>query len=224
MQFCKANINVVRKRYFFQPLQKNLISPAGCQQHKSERYLQYGVTANLFEKEKPVVSIPIDDNLRQDARSRLSDWSPDQIWVALAPGSGIVESHKRWPAKHFRKLTKMILDHSIDMRIALIGSKDEQPLLEEVSGGKERTFIFSDLGIRQVIGLIAECKCVVCACSGISHLAAAADVPIVGLYGPTNPGFYGSLHAKTAGHSSWPEVLTVLSLWLHPRVRNPPYA
>jgi hypothetical protein len=36
----------------------------------------------------------------------------------------------------------------------------------------------------------------VTACSGIAHLASLADVPIVGLFGPTNPGFTGPFSDK----------------------------
>ncbi|MBV8400732.1 MAG: glycosyltransferase family 9 protein [Acetobacteraceae bacterium] len=52
------------------------------------------------------------------------------------------------------------------------------------------------LGLAKTTALLAGSRLVVAVSTGILHLAAALDVPVVALYGPTNPDRWGPLSKK----------------------------
>jgi ADP-heptose:LPS heptosyltransferase len=159
--------------------------------HKVERFIQFGVKAGFPDLIEPDVRIPVSADEKAEARSKMPGWNPQQRWVVMAPGSGKVEAHKRWPTICFQKLTGLLLKQSSQIRIAILGSKEERDLLESVIRGADfdtgRCHIFSEEDVVSALALLTQCHCIVCGCSGAAHMAAAAGIPIVGLFGPTNP-------------------------------------
>ena len=106
----------------------------------------------------------------------------------LAPGSGAVEAHKRWPAEKFCRLAALLaLDHGYEVRV--VGGPEEAPLCAGIADGAGSSSVRSvagELGIGQVLELLAESTVAVTNCNGVSHLAVATGTPVVGIYGPTN--------------------------------------
>lgn len=164
--------------------------------HKVEYFIQCGVAAGLPEIINPDVRLPVSSELQSQARSRMPGWSPEQCWIALGPGSGQLEAFKRWPPTHFQKLAGMLLQHSAHIRLALFGSRSERKLLESVLKGADfdisRCFLFASDDFCGALALLTQCHCIVAGCAGLLHMATAAGIPVVGLYGPSNPGFEGA--------------------------------
>lgn len=167
--------------------------------HKVQYFLRFAEAAGLPAEDEPDVRLRLPALERQQARGRLGGPSGQQ-WVAIAPGSGVVEAHKRWPVAQFRRLMSSLLAHSPALSILLLGSPAEKSLLRELadarSAGEGRCRVVAESDVRRAVALLSQCHAVVTGCAGAAHMAAAADVPIVGLFGPTNPGFTGPFSRK----------------------------
>lgn len=164
--------------------------------HRVDCFIQFGVAAGFSEIIKPDGILPVSSELQSQARSLMPGWSPEQCWVALGPGSGQLEAFKRWPPSHFQELARMLLHQSVHVRIALFGSSSERKLLESVLEGADfdinRCSLFASDDFCGTLSLLTQCHCMVAGCAGLLHMATAAGIPVVGLYGPSNPGFEGA--------------------------------
>lgn len=108
--------------------------------------------------------------------------------VAFCPGAEYGPA-KRWPASHFATLAKLLAVRGC--AIWLFGSPKDQAIAEEISGlapGLCRN-LCGATSLTQAIDLLALAKLVVCNDSGLMHVAAALDRPLVTLYGSSSPGF-----------------------------------
>ncbi len=163
--------------------------------HKVERFFQIGIKAGLKQQAELNLTLPVSRKLKERVREMMPDWRPDQHWLAFSIGTGPIEIHKRWPIEHFQKLAHMLINHSSKIRIAAFGSHAERELLESVFKNEEldinRCFVYAGQTFDLSIAFLSQCRCLVGGCSGPAHMAAAAGIPIVGLFGPTNPGFTG---------------------------------
>lgn len=159
--------------------------------HKVDEYLEYAKKAGFSIPQKPNIIVKISPEKVNRLKNIYLGAIPNAKWIALAPGSG--DSYKQWSPQNFIELGHLLLDHSNDLKIAIIGSNNEMDLLTQIYSGlnKERCVIINSLGIIDCIALLKSCSCMVVANAGLSHLAAAADIPIVGLQGPSNPAYCG---------------------------------
>lgn len=167
--------------------------------HKVRYYLRFGEEAGIPVVPCPDVSVPVSPAARQWARARLGGRTGER-WVGIAPGSGLAEAHKRWPLANFCDLLSKLVAYAPDVRIGLIGTPAERQLLEALIADDlvlgARCAVFAEADSRMALALLTHFACLVTACSGAGHMAAAVDVPIVGLFGPTNPGHTGPFSRK----------------------------
>lgn len=117
---------------------------------------------------------------------------PMHATIALCPGAEFGPA-KRWPDYHYSKLAKKLIRQGYN--IWLLGSKKDKQICQQITGflsATERSACYNLAGrtnLQQAVDLIAYCKAVVSNDSGLMHIAAAVDVPLVALYGPTSPEF-----------------------------------
>ena len=108
--------------------------------------------------------------------------------VAFCPGAEYGPA-KRWPAAHFAALAKSLAAHGCT--IWLFGSPKDHAVAEEISQlapGLCRN-LCGATSLAQAVDLLALAELVVCNDSGLMHVAAALDRPLVTLYGSSSPGF-----------------------------------
>lgn len=118
--------------------------------------------------------------------------------VCLAPGSGVIEKHKRWPIQNYSKLAALLLTNGY--QVAVIGGPGEERLGKSISDEIESVDKFFDmtgkLSLEDTLLLLNYADCVVANCNGVSHMAAAVQTPVVGIYGPTDPDLTGPFSDK----------------------------
>lgn len=108
--------------------------------------------------------------------------------VAFCPGAEYGPA-KRWPAAHFAALAQKLAEQGCT--IWLFGSPKDHAVAEEISQlapGLCRN-LCGTTSLAQAIDLLALAELVVCNDSGLMHVAAALDRPLVTLYGSSSPGF-----------------------------------
>jgi len=108
--------------------------------------------------------------------------------VAFCPGAEYGPA-KRWPAAHFAALARKLAARGC--AIWLFGSPKDHAIAEEISQlapGLCRN-LCGATSLAQAVDLLALTDLVVCNDSGLMHVAAAVDRPLVTLYGSSSPGF-----------------------------------
>jgi len=100
--------------------------------------------------------------------------------------------YKLWPDAHWRELFTHIIDHGLNL--VLTGGPGEANKAAALSKGLpgERVRILAgELSWPQLACLSHHARCYVGLDTANTHLAASTDVPVVALYGPTDPRRWG---------------------------------
>ena len=102
---------------------------------------------------------------------------------------------KRWPSEKFISLADKLTGH-INAKIIMSWGPQEKEIIENIkSSENNRITIMPQSTIKQLAAIIKSCDLFVGSDTGPTHLAAALEVPVVGLYGPSDPernGPYGT--------------------------------
>ncbi|AXS80660.1 lipopolysaccharide heptosyltransferase II [Dechloromonas sp. HYN0024] len=126
-------------------------------------------------------------NTQQTTLAELGLNRPQRI-VAFCPGAEYGPA-KRWPAAHFAALANKLAAQGFT--VWFFGSPKDHAVAEEISQlapGLCRN-LCGATSLAQAVDLLAMSELVVCNDSGLMHVAAALDRPIVALYGSSSPGF-----------------------------------
>jgi len=106
-------------------------------------------------------------------------------FIALVPGAE-GGTAKRWPAAHYAELTKGLAGEG--RRVVLLGSPRDAGTTADIAAACSGVL---DLGgrttLEDAVDLIAAAGLVVANDSGLMHVAAAVQTPVVGIYGSTSP-------------------------------------
>jgi len=115
----------------------------------------------------------------------------------FAPGAEFGPA-KRWPTPHYAALARRL-----GQTVVLLGSPkeraDAQAIAEAVPADSARVVnLIGQTSLVEAFGLIAQARWMVSNDSGLMHVAAALDRPLLALYGSSSPGYTPPLspHAK----------------------------
>ncbi len=115
--------------------------------------------------------------------------TPNDVLIGLHPGA--LRRCHRWPAESFASVAKALTDADA-VRVVLIGSRDERRLAERIAQQLDHPLVAAgELSLGQLVCLMRRLRLLIANDSGPMHLAAALDVPLVALMGPTDPYRYG---------------------------------
>jgi heptosyltransferase I len=138
----------------------------------------------------PRAEFPRDDEVEHRVDQQLAEAGIGDFAI-LNPGAGW--GAKRWPAERYARVAQALADQG--MRSILNYGPGEEALAlaaETASGGAANAFRSS---ITELIAVTRRAKLFIGGDTGPLHLAAALQVPVVGIYGPTDParnGPYGT--------------------------------
>jgi heptosyltransferase-2 len=143
---------------------------------------------------KPILNPQLDvDKVQQSAvLQEFSLIEDSRELVAFCPGAEFGPA-KRWPHYHFASLAKMLIANN--KKIVCLGSANDTlaigQIKELLSGAELAQFVdvSGKTSLTQAIDLLAGSAVVVSNDSGLMHIAAAVNTPLIALYGPTSPDF-----------------------------------
>jgi len=148
--------------------------------------------------EPPAVPLPrldVKPAMVAQALSALGLSRPRSRLLVLCPGAEYGPA-KRWPAAHFAALVERMAARG--WTTWLLGSDKDASSCAEIVG-RARASVRNLCGatsLAQAVDLLSLADAVVSNDSGLMHVAAALDRPLVALYGSSDPGFTPPLSAR----------------------------
>lgn len=112
----------------------------------------------------------------------------DRPVLALCPGAEFGPA-KRWPTSHYAALAREM--GAAGWQVWLFGSEKDAPVTADINAqcaGACRD-LAGQTALTEVVDLLALARCVVSNDSGLMHVAAAVGVPLIALYGSSDPGY-----------------------------------
>lgn len=159
----------------------------GREIHAVDRYLKI---ASAIGSEIEEVNFPMPLIKESEKVQRLKRELGE--YAVIVPGA-------RWKAKRWHSERFGILASMLYIKTVIVGSASDVRVAEEIktkSGGKVLSMA-GDTDIKELISIIRNAKYVISNDSGPMHIAAAFGIPVIAIFGPTNPvktGPYGSNH------------------------------
>lgn len=102
--------------------------------------------------------------------------------------------YKQWPPEHFRRVVEGLLADGVQVILTGSGSSGDRSQVEQVLGNDPLPGVLDVSGrltMPQVRTLLQRVDAYMGPDTSVTHLAAAVGVPIVTLFGPTNPQDFG---------------------------------
>lgn len=97
---------------------------------------------------------------------------------------------KRWPVPHWRTLTDSILRAHPTATILLLGTANDRPITDAIASGHPESQVQNLAGrtdLPAYMEKLRSCTALVTNDTGGMHLANLLGVPLIALFGPTNP-------------------------------------
>lgn len=107
--------------------------------------------------------------------------------VGINPGA-TYGSAKRWPLERYARLADRLIE-SEKARILIFGGPGEKDLGQAIAAqmGHPALVLSGGLAVRELMAMIRQCALFITNDSGPMHIAAAFEIPLVAIFGPTDP-------------------------------------
>lgn len=112
-----------------------------------------------------------------------------QLVIGLIAGSENTPE-KRWPIEHWRTLLQQLLEKHPGSEFLLLGTVNDRPIASAIAANLDSTRIHDLAGrtnLQAYVAKLRSCQLLVTNDTGGMHLANALGVPLLALFGPTNP-------------------------------------
>ena len=111
----------------------------------------------------------------------------------MHPGSG--SAAKNWPVEKWRQLAGKLLAANPEVKLAIIGGEADAAAVSALRGlAASRVVLWENLPLPELARRLAGARLYLGHDTGVSHLAAAAGVPSLLLFGPSDPGVWAPPH------------------------------
>jgi ADP-heptose:LPS heptosyltransferase len=156
-------------------------------------------------EEPMLIPLPLTENEIAYAKDFTLRSNPDgRLIIGLHPGSSAEHGmdKKRWPVAAFADLAKRVLEKT-KVRFFVFGGPEEASLKDETAAaiGPEATVVRTG-SFFETAAVIQRCYRFISNDSGLMHMAACVDVPVCGIFGPTDDrrtAPYGPAHRVIRG-------------------------
>jgi len=144
--------------------------------------------------EEPPLEFPITEQEIKSASNYLNEIGigEDELVIGFHPGCAILKNHikRRWEPEKFAELGKKLIEkHST--KILIFGGPDEIELKERIKSqiNSEKTFVVNAESLTESSAIMKRCNIFVTNDSSQMHIAAALNLKVVAIIGPTNQNY-----------------------------------
>jgi len=159
-----------------------------------QRYVSLGLAENSPqppETPNPRLSVDLENQRRVLKNLALDSARPA---IGFMPGAEYGPA-KQWPAEYFSVLAGKLAKQGF--QVWIFGSEKEKSLGEEIVAGQALIHnLCGKTSLEDVIDLMAATRLAVSNDSGLMHVAAAVDIPVVAIYGSSSADFTPPLTDK----------------------------
>jgi heptosyltransferase-2 len=138
---------------------------------------------------RPELRLSVPDGEKDAARRRLLSLGidPGRPLVILSPGASYGPA-KRWPPSRFAELAALFQQRK-QAQILIIGAAAEEEIAAAICSSMDDApaVLTGQTTLSQLLGLVGQATLVISNDTGPMHLANALGVPVVGIFGPTDP-------------------------------------
>ena len=140
--------------------------------------------------EMPKVDFPHDNSVDKQLEDRLQ---PGRDFALLNPGAGW--GAKQWPADRYGYVARRLAEDSVKSLINF--GPGEESLVHAAESSSEGTAQGLTSSLTELIALTRRARIFVGGDTGPMHLAAALGIPVVAIFGPTNPARNGPFGTRS---------------------------
>lgn len=158
-----------------------------------QRYVSLAADSDVSKAPKtPFPKLLVDKNNLQRLLSELN-LNTDKTAIAFLPGAEYGEA-KRWPIQYYAELANRLGEQGF--QVWVLGSVKDKLAAEEIIKNNKAINLCGKTKLEDSIDLLSICKCAVTNDSGLMHIAAAVDIPLVAIYGSSTPDYTPPLTNK----------------------------
>lgn len=126
-------------------------------------------------------------------------------YAVISPGASRRRLVKAWDEEKFGSLIAG-LSEQLGLPSVLVGGRDTRECSGAIAGyasafrqggDGEVVDLSGSIGLRELCGVLKGAELFVGIDSGVMHLASALDIPVVGLFGPTDPFYVGPQNGRS---------------------------
>ena len=152
-----------------------------------ERFLVLGSATHQLPDAIPKPALLADAHAQADARVRFSIEAKRPL-LALCPGAEFGPA-KQWPARHYASVAAAKIQQG--WQVALLGSAADWPICKEINDACDGACLnlADKTSLTQAMDVISLADFVVSNDSGLMHIAAAFERPLLAIYGSSSPDF-----------------------------------
>jgi heptosyltransferase-2 len=167
--------------------------------HQVDYYL--GLISGLgYKTLPPQITFPLTQREQKEAREKLlsCDVNLQHPVIILNPGASYGPA-KRWPAEKFAALGNLLQERN-KATVLITGAGNERELAEFVSSlmAKKPINLSGQTSLRMLAGLISQSNLFITNDTGPMHMANALKIPVIAVFGPTNPSVTGPYQQPSA--------------------------
>lgn len=120
--------------------------------------------------------------------------SPAKLVIGMHVGAGKIPN--RWPIEKFAELAQRLRDEH-EAEVVLFWGKNEGELAEKFCARVRFAPVkIAPTSLREMAACFTHCGALVCNDTGVMHVCAAVNVPLVAIFGPTPPELWKPLGEK----------------------------
>ena len=171
-------------------------------QHEADYWLEVVGLAGAHPTTTTRLEIEIGDAARSRVNQLLDQRTDRSLArVALFPGSGAYSEGRRWSDEGYIAVGRnLVSDNTAE--ILVVGTAGERPLgdriCEQIGSGARNLAGQTDL--KTLAAVLESCDLVVGNDGGVTHVAVAAGVPVIAIFGPSNHVSWGPYRGGVIRH------------------------